>query len=91
MLELGNWLAAPARRGRQEEQQQELLVRHPVRVGGDLGQPQPGEQRLHRQQRARDFVSGLDRGVGYIGGLFLHTTITVCRSVSVGYIYIYIY
>ena len=56
------WRAAPARLGRQEkkeqEQEQELLVRHPVRVGGDLGQPQAGEQRLHRQQRARDFVSG---------------------------------
>ena len=26
----------------------ELLVRHSVRVGGDLGQPQPREQRLHK-------------------------------------------
>jgi hypothetical protein len=37
---------------RRQGQEQELLVRRPVRVGGDLGQPQPGEQRLHRHSTA---------------------------------------
>jgi hypothetical protein len=51
-LELGNSGGAgwPARAGAGAGLV-ELLVRHSVRVGGDLGQPEPREQRLHKGKR----------------------------------------
>jgi hypothetical protein len=70
---LAGWLGQQHQAGVLDSSLVELLVRHSVRVSGDLGQPQPREQRLQQgnEQRTRLVVSGF----GLIIFFFLHTTI----------------